>query len=44
MVVGGEGRVVFDYEVEIREVEAAGGDVCGEKERGGGAVAEGVGD
>ena len=42
VVVGGEGRVVFDYEVDVWEVETAGGDVCAEEDAGVRGAREGV--
>ena len=43
VVVGGEGGVVLDDEVEVREVEAAGGDIGGDEEGRRSRCAEGVG-
>ncbi len=42
MVVGAEGGVVFDDEVDVGEVEAAGSDVGAEEDRGCGGVGEGA--
>lgn len=42
MVVGAEGGIVFDDEVDVGEVETARGDVGAEEDGGSGGVGEGA--